>query len=208
VLRDGAGVSALARFDRDVAVQTGVKYVFFMEGINDVGLARQDPQPTPEELVAGYKQLIERAHTRGLKIFGATLTPFEGVTIANYFTEQGETTRQAVNQWIRTSKAYDAVIDFERSCGSGNPPEDACGIRFRDHLHPNDASKRRRCRRPVAIFKAGRWRPARDPLVARCRPDRRRQTAGIDDLRFSRRLIMLLGLVWTFLVLEVDTCAK
>jgi lysophospholipase L1-like esterase len=164
VLRDGAGVSALARYDRDVAVQTGVKYIVFLEGINDVGLARQDPQPTSAELIAGHRQIIERAHERGLKIFGATLTPFEGVTIANYFSDQGEATRQAVNEWIRTSKAYDAVIDFDAlmrdpaSPGKMRPEYDSG-----DHLHPNDAGYKAMANSVnVALFDAGKTlaRPA------------------------------------------------
>jgi lysophospholipase L1-like esterase len=110
VLNDGAGVSALARFDRDVLVQTGVTHVIVLESINDIGLARDNPTPTAAELIAGHRQLIERAHARGLKIYGATLTPFEG---AAYWTRDGETKRGAVNEWIRTSKAYDGVIDFD-----------------------------------------------------------------------------------------------
>src|SRR5262245_320437 len=99
VLGDGAGVSALARFDRDVLMQTGVTHVIVMEGINDIGIARSNPTPSAADLIAGHKQLIARAHARGLKIYGATLTPYEG---AAYFTPEGETKRQALNQWIRT----------------------------------------------------------------------------------------------------------
>ena len=83
------------------------------------GNARQNPTPTAEDLIAGHKQLVEQAHTRGLKIFGATLTPFYG---AAYYTEVGETKRQALNEWIRTGKAYDAVIDFDAvTRDPGNP---------------------------------------------------------------------------------------
>ena len=78
--------------------------------LNDIGNARENPTPTAEDLIAAQKQLIERAHAKGLKIYGATLTPFEG---AGYYTQVGETKRQAVNQWIRTSGAYDAVIDTQ-----------------------------------------------------------------------------------------------
>ena len=111
MLGDGAGVSALARFDRDVLMQTGVTHVIVMEGINDIGLARTNPNPSAADLIAGHKQLIERARARGLKVYGATLTPFEG---AAYWTAEGEAKRQALNEWIRTSKAYDAVIDFDQ----------------------------------------------------------------------------------------------
>jgi lysophospholipase L1-like esterase len=110
VLGDGAGVSALARFDRDVLMQTGVTHVVVLEGINDIGIARNNPSPTAEDLIAGHKQLIDRAHARGLKIYGATLTPFEG---AAYYTPEGEAKRQALNKWIRSGGAYDGVIDFD-----------------------------------------------------------------------------------------------
>ena len=110
VLGDGAGVSALARFDRDVLMQTGVTHVVVMEGINDIGIARNNPSPSADDLIAGHKQLIDRAHARGLKIYGATLTPYEG---AAYYSPEGEAKRRALNNWIRTSKAYDGVIDFD-----------------------------------------------------------------------------------------------
>jgi lysophospholipase L1-like esterase len=108
-----------------------------LEGINDIGFARQNPTPTAQDLIAGHKQLIEQAHTRGLKILGATLTPFYG---AAYYTEVGETKRQTLNEWIRTGKAYDAVIDFDKVTRDPDNPKmflrqyDSC-----DHLHPNDA---------------------------------------------------------------------
>lgn len=140
VLGDGApaaGVNALARFDRDVLMQPGVSHVIVMEGINDIGLARQNPTPSADDLIAAHKQLIERAHSRGLKIFGATLTPFEG---AAYFSQEGEAKRQAVNRWIRTSGAYDGVVDFDMVTRDPNAPtkikpEFDSG----DHLHPADA---------------------------------------------------------------------
>ena len=79
-------------------------HVIVLEGLNDIGNARQNPTPTAEDIIAGHKQLIERARSRGLKVFGATLTPFWG---AAYYTDVGEAKRQAVNNWIRTSNAYD-----------------------------------------------------------------------------------------------------
>jgi len=140
VLGDGAGVSALARFDRDVLMQTGVTHVVVMEGINDIGIARNNPSPTAEDLIAGHKQLIDRAHARGLKIYAGTLTPFEGTTIAGYWTGEGDVTRQAVNQWIRTSKAYDAVIDFESVIRDpAKPTWFLSRLDSGDHLHPGDA---------------------------------------------------------------------
>src|SRR5436190_16805584 len=103
----GAGVNALARFEVDALSHPGVTHIVVLEGINDIGNARQNPTPTAEDVIAGHKQMVERAHTRGVKIYGATLTPFEG---AAYFTPEGEAKRQVVNEWIRTSRAYDGVI--------------------------------------------------------------------------------------------------
>ena len=137
VLGDGAGVSALARFDRDVLMQTGVTHVVVLEGINDIGIARNDPSPSADDLIAGHKQLIERAHARGLKIYGATLTPYEG---AAYFTPEGEGKRQALNQWIRTSAAYDGVIDFDMvTRDPAAPTKFLPAYDSGDHLHPGDA---------------------------------------------------------------------
>ena len=137
---DGAGVSALARFDRDVLVQTGVSHVIVLEGINDIGALGGDPSPSPEELIAGHKQLIARAHAQGLKIFGATLTPYEGTVIPGYWTARGDETRQALNHWIRTSGEYDAVIDFDAATRNPNQPMWLLErYDVSDHLHPNDA---------------------------------------------------------------------
>jgi lysophospholipase L1-like esterase len=137
VLGDGAGVSALARFDRDVLMQTGVTHVVVMEGINDIGIARSNPTPSAADLIAGHKQLIERAHARGLKIYGATLTPYEG---AGYFSPEGEAKRQALNQWIRTSGAYDGVIDFDQiTRDPAAPTKFLPAYDSGDHLHPGDA---------------------------------------------------------------------
>ena len=137
VLGDGAGVSALARFDRDVLMQTGVTHVIVLEGINDIGIARNNPSPSADDLIAGHKQLIERAHARGLKIYGATLTPYEG---AGYFTPEGEAKRQALNQWIRTSAAYDGVIDFDMATRDpAAPTKFLPAYDSGDHLHPGDA---------------------------------------------------------------------
>jgi lysophospholipase L1-like esterase len=150
VLHDGAaqlafaGQSALARFDRDVLAQPGVKYVIVLEGINDIGIpgsvAAGSEEVTPKEIIAGLRQLIERAHENGLRIFGGTLTPFEGTTIPNYYSPERETKRQAVNEWIRTSKSFDAVIDFDKAVQDPEHPARMlpkydCG----DHLHMSDA---------------------------------------------------------------------
>jgi lysophospholipase L1-like esterase len=133
----GAGVNALARFERHVLAQPGITHVIVLEGINDIGNARQNPTPTAEDLIAAHKQLIEQAHAHGLKIYGATLTPFWG---AAYYTEAGEAKRQKVNDWIRTGKGYDGVIDFDRATRDPADPKkllekyDSC-----DYLHPADA---------------------------------------------------------------------
>jgi lysophospholipase L1-like esterase len=137
VLCDGAGVSALARFDRDVLAQTGAKYVVVLESINDIGIGRSNAVPSAEDLIAAHKQLIERAHAHSLKIYGATLTPFDG---AAYFTAEGEAKRQAVNQFIRTGKAYDGVIDFDAAVRDPAAPS-KIQQKFNpgDNLHMNDA---------------------------------------------------------------------
>ena len=133
----GAGINALARFENDVLSQTGVTHVIVMEGINDIGNARQNSTPTAEDLIAGHKQLIARAHARGLKIFGATLTPFWG---AGYYTEIGEAKRQALNEWIRTGKDYDGVVDFDKATRDpGDPKKLLAAYDSCDHLHPSDA---------------------------------------------------------------------
>lgn len=138
------GVNALARFDRDVLAQAGVEYVIVLEGINDLGhagtSAPESETVSAEDIIAGLKQMIERAHEHGLRIFGATLTPFEGTAIAGYFTPEKETKRKAINEWIRTSKAFDGVIDFDEAVRDRNhadrmlPKYDGG-----DHLHPGDA---------------------------------------------------------------------
>jgi lysophospholipase L1-like esterase len=132
-----AGVNVLARFDRDVLLQPGVTHVVVMEGINDIGNARQNPSPSAEDLIAAHRQLIARARARGLRIYGATLTPFEG---AAYWTPEGEAKRQALNQWIRTSKQYDAVIDFDAVVRDPQQPTKFLPqYDSGDHLHPGDA---------------------------------------------------------------------
>jgi lysophospholipase L1-like esterase len=138
------GVNALARFDRDVLAQPGVKYVIVLEGINDLGhpgsSAPQSETPSADDIIAGLKQMIERAHEHGLKIFGATLTPFEGTTFQGYFSPEKETKRKAVNQWIRTGNAFDGVIDFEKAVRDPQHPDRMLPANDGgDHLHPGDA---------------------------------------------------------------------
>jgi len=132
-----AGINVLARYEIDALAQAGVTHIIVLEGINDIGQARQNAAPTAEDLIAAHKQLIERAHARGVKILGATLTPFWG---AAYYTDVGEAKRKALNDWMRNGKAYDGVIDFDKATRDPNDPQkllaayDSC-----DHLHPSDA---------------------------------------------------------------------
>ena len=137
VLIEGNGPAALARFDRDVLTQPGVTHVIILEGINDIGQARADPSPSAADLIAAHKDMIDRAHARGLRIFGATLTPFEG---ANYWTPEGEAKREQLNTWIRTAKAYDAVFDFDAAVRDPDrPTKTQARYDPGDHLHLNAA---------------------------------------------------------------------
>jgi lysophospholipase L1-like esterase len=141
VLADGVGVNAMARFDRDVLAHANVKWLFIMEGINDIGQSTRAnatvPPVTADDLITATKQMIERAHTHGIKVIGCTLTPYEG---AAYYAEKGEEIRQAVNRWIRTGGAYDAVVDYDAvTRDSANPKTFKAAFNDTDHLHPNDA---------------------------------------------------------------------
>ncbi|NJO35138.1 MAG: SGNH/GDSL hydrolase family protein, partial [Rhodospirillales bacterium] len=147
---DRMGDNALARFDRDVLSQPRADTVVLMMGINDIGwpgtilVPEGEPAPTAEEIIGGYEQLIARAHARGIRILGATLTPFEdtfeGQPLEGYYTEEKEAKRQAVNEWIRTSGAFDGVLDFDAVTRNPDSPK---RIRAEfdsgDHLHPQDA---------------------------------------------------------------------
>ncbi|HZN77784.1 MAG TPA: SGNH/GDSL hydrolase family protein [Micromonosporaceae bacterium] len=140
VLSDGAGVSAQARLDRDVLTQTGARVVIFLLGVNDIGFANLGigPPITAEQLIAGYQQIVARCHNAGLKIIGGTLLPFKGVPV--YWNEAGEQIRQVVNDWIRHSGAFDAVVDFATIMADSNDPQMMNpAYDSGDHLHPNDA---------------------------------------------------------------------
>jgi lysophospholipase L1-like esterase len=135
VLSDGNGPSALARFDRDVIAQPGVTHLIVLEGINDIGQGRQNASPSAADLIGAHRQMIERAHSRGIRTYGATLTPFEG---SNNWTSEGEAKRQALNEWIRTSNAYDAVFDFDAAVRDPNhPTKTLAQFDPGDHLHLN-----------------------------------------------------------------------
>ena len=139
VLRDGAGVSGLARFDRDVLTEPGVRWVILLEGINDINIHGQitgQGAMVPEDLIRGYRQLIARAHMHHVKIAIATLTPDAGIWLAG---PVGEATRQKVNQWIRTSGESDGVIDFDAATrDQADPTHLKADFDSSDHIHPND----------------------------------------------------------------------
>ena len=141
VLNEVTGPSAISRLDRDVLAQSGARYVIVLESINDIGRLAHVQVPwdaiTAPQLEMGLKQIADQAHEHGLKIFGATLTPYGG---AGYYCDAGEQVREAVNDWIRTSGTFDGVIDFDKimrdpqNPKAFNPPYDSG-----DHLHPSDA---------------------------------------------------------------------
>lgn len=141
VLRDGLGTSALARFDRDVLVPPGVRWLIVFIGVNDIGTAvgartQGHPAATAQDLIDAFRQMILRAHTHGIRVIGATIMPFEGFT--SYYTPESEAQRQEVNAWIRNSGEFDGVIDFDaitrdpESPGKLSPAVDGG-----DHLHPS-----------------------------------------------------------------------
>ena len=151
ILEDGAGQSALARFDRDVLSMAGVTHLIIFEGVNDLGVsygrfegaaARFRPPDTgakasSENMIAAYRQLIARAHGHGIKVLGATIAPYGG---AMYYSPEGEAQRQAINQWIRTSKEFDGVLDFDAAFRDlADPTKMAEGKHAGDHLHGSDA---------------------------------------------------------------------
>jgi lysophospholipase L1-like esterase len=134
ILADGAGVSAQARLDRDVLSQPGAKTVVFLEGINDIG---NGVATSAQQLIAADEQIIARAHADGVRIFGGTLVPFVG---AGYSSPQKETIREALNAWIRTSGAFDGVVDFDKAIRDpSNPTVMLPAYDSGDHLHPDDA---------------------------------------------------------------------
>lgn len=155
VLSDGAGQSALARFDRDVLSVPGVRTVIIFEGVNDLGISYghfegpmaaafkasfSGAKASRESMVAGYRQLIARAHSRGLKVIACTITPYEG---ASYYSAEGEAVREAINTWIRTSREADGVIDFDAAMRDPmKPTRIRDGFHAGDHLHGSDAGYR------------------------------------------------------------------
>ncbi|WP_329141583.1 SGNH/GDSL hydrolase family protein [Streptomyces sp. NBC_00670] len=157
VLRDGLGPNALARLDRDVLAQSGVDRLLVFEGVNDIGTAGATPaaaEQVTNDLIGAYGQIVTRAHAQGLRVYGATLTPFGG---NSYDDPDGvrEKARQAVNRWIRTGGRFDAVVDFDRAV---RDPHDQRRLRpaydTGDHLHLNPAGYRALAEAvPVALFR-------------------------------------------------------
>jgi lysophospholipase L1-like esterase len=148
LLGDRMGVNALARFDRDVLSLLRVKTVVVLLGINDISWPGTafDPQgirPSVDALIAGYRQLIARAHTHGVRVAGATLTPFEGALpgtpLDNYYHADKDQLRQQINTWIRNSGEFDAVIDFDALARDpAHPARLKPEFDSGDHLHPGD----------------------------------------------------------------------
>jgi len=146
LLIDGLGPNALARFDRDVLAQPGVRYLIVFEGVNDLGGLTRTGQVSPAEhsalvrrILAAYEQIIVRAHTHGIRVIGATITPYTG---SDYYHPgpANESDRQAINQWIRAPGHFDAVVDFDQVTRDPAHPDRFlpafdCG----DHLHPSPA---------------------------------------------------------------------
>lgn len=141
VLDDGLGPNALSRVDRDVLAQSGVEWALVFEGVNDIGTAgatEAAQKQTADDLVAAYDQIVVRAHTQGIRVYGATLTPFGGNT--GYDDPDGfrEQARQKVNAWIRTSGRFDGVVDFDRAARDPeNPRAILPAYDDGDHLHLN-----------------------------------------------------------------------
>ncbi|MDQ5981008.1 MAG: hypothetical protein QG602_3986 [Verrucomicrobiota bacterium] len=135
VLRDGLGVSALRRFDRDIIAQPGVKWLIILEGVNDLGTSSPETvAQTAQELISAYDQMITRAHDQGIKVYGATIMPLGG--FKGYDTPEREAARQAVNAWIRTSGRFDAVIDFDAVARDPETPSKlSAATDGGDHLH-------------------------------------------------------------------------
>lgn len=152
LLSDGMGANALARFDRDAIHQAGVRSVIVLLGINDISWPGTlydplGPLPSADGLIAGYRQLITRAHTGGIRIIGATLPPFEGALpgtpLDNYYRADKDVLRRRVNTWIRESHAFDAVIDFDALLRDpARPARLKPAFDSGDHLHPGNAGNR------------------------------------------------------------------
>ena len=142
IWHDQIGVNALARLDDDALVQSGAEDMIVLEGINDIGFSNipnvgADQAVSADDVIAGLRQIIDRAHERGIKVFGGTLLPFEGAT---YWSPDAEAKQETVNNWIRTGGAFDGVIDFDAAVHDpAHPTKPLPAYDSGDHLHPNDA---------------------------------------------------------------------
>ena len=143
VVRGGLGPTALERFDRDILSQSNVRWLIILEGINDIGSAKtqEEADKIAAELIAAYDEMINKAHAKGILVYGATILPFTG---SFYDTPYRQTARDTVNEWIRNSRRFDAVIDFDKIMRN---PDDVKTIltdmHDGDFLHPNQAGYRR-----------------------------------------------------------------
>ncbi len=150
VLSPGMGESALSRFDEDVLSLPNVKYILVFEGVNDIGnrFGKRSPnQPnfpgldldpiTVDQMIAGYKQIIERAHEKGIKVYGSPIGPYKG---ASYWSEEGEAARQKINDWILHGGAFDGVFRLDTAfADTADPRQYRDGYHMGDHLHGSDA---------------------------------------------------------------------
>jgi len=150
ILQDGLGPNALARFDRDVLATTGARYLIVLEGVNDIGvLDRTEAHPVETHnalvtaLEAAFVQMVARAHSDGIAVFGGTVMPFQG---SDYYhpSVQSEADRTTLNQWVRTSGVFDAVIDFDKAMRDPSKPGFLDPVvDSGDHLHPNPIGYKR-----------------------------------------------------------------
>jgi len=149
VLAPGMGESALSRFDEDVLSLPNVKYIVLFEGVNDIGnafgpqrggvggLTIDQPQITVEQMIAGYKQIVARAHEKGIKVIGSPIGPYKG---ASYWSEEGEAARQRINDWIVNSGTFDGVTRLDTAFADpADPRQMREGYHMGDHLHGSDA---------------------------------------------------------------------
>lgn len=142
VLRSCLGPSAVSRFERDVLNQSGVRWLIIFEGINDVGgiKTQADAEKLFIDITEAYQNMIKQAHETGIKVYGATLMPFAD---SFYDSPEREYTRSKINDWIRTSGKFDAVIDFDKALAEPNNPKKIIALGdTSDHLHPNEAGHR------------------------------------------------------------------
>ena len=162
----GNGPPALARIDRDVIAQTGVRYLIVFEGINDLGTLTADHEATQADhdalvkrIIGAYEQIVLRAHAHGIKVMGATITP--DMEFATYHpTAANEADRQAVNAWIRAPGHYDAIVDFDKLVRDpANPDHLSANYDSGDHIHPSPSAYRAMADAiPLSFFSRGKGR--------------------------------------------------